>query len=877
MHFLESFMPNAFMFLNFFFYGELRDAASYPPAPLDPRMVQVASDDTVLFVTWAGRQEPKEDSDNATEQLLSDPAVELLLENFAKFVRVEMFNSVPLELAAGSTAPVPVTTDQARSKEEQDLLEEKKKLERWRTLGPSLLTMPTSVVVDRFEFDPWGIVGPRTEWGLVIKLGDSTDEFRPLLSESLKMLEKQHIRVHSSSSVPSERVFHAEPVSPYYINSAIAPSEPQPVYESRPAVVVSGPTVATPLPMKTIEPSDSPSESRPSSQEELRPEKIEQPGLEPDAPVGVPLVPRQVRKEPTTGGPVPTTFDPYASGPRSTTGAIAELGPESPNVPAKRTTEPKEMAPPSLPADEPRRTFQPIRFDGAELFELRAETGEVYTVGIVEDCFIYAVGERVRKQLIAGIQGRRTAPRWYAEANDRITVPRMANMTYANVEQLIAQYRSDQIDYVREVKKTRTALLTSRAVDTENRVATEPSDRPQTLASPAVSGPYPSIPPPTYGPSSYGYSYGPAPPESSFDVDSFDRSLVSVGIDNLKSITNISGLDDRGMVGRTFFHFEGPLRGLAAVLPEKPLTKEDLERIPLRSSFAVAGRLDYQQLSTSAQDFIKLFAGEEALSDLTVLVNKTMDKLEAELDIDLVDDLLTPIGDSWTFFSIDEELIVKSLSVRDPQKLRATMRRLMKASEKKGKYYEDFELAGFRCWRDVESRESFCITDDALISGDTPLDIKEYLLAAQDSKSLAEHPAISALLASPHPPQVLVVTDSVRDFRRTYAALRKRIPWYIEQMGLPGATELLANLPRSAAIARHLEPQIFSLSRTPDGIISETHCTMPLGTMQLAAVFLGMIHPEPEEKEKGADSSVLSPWGAWSDLPISLESVLPVD
>jgi hypothetical protein len=84
------------------------------------------------------------------------------------------------------------------------------------------------------------------------------------------------------------------------------------------------------------------------------------------------------------------------------------------------------------------------------------------------------------------------------------------------------------------------------------------------------------------------------------------KIIDALGLNGLKSLEAVTGLEGNGFVARSLIHLEGEPAGLFKLLPQEPLTADDLATIPADATLALALRLDPDQV----MDTVLEIAGE---------------------------------------------------------------------------------------------------------------------------------------------------------------------------------------------------------------------------------------------------------------------------
>ena len=130
-------------------------------------------------------------------------------------------------------------------------------------------------------------------------------------------------------------------------------------------------------------------------------------------------------------------------------------------------------------------------------------------------------------------------------------------------------------------------------------------------------------------------------------TDPTAKSVVdALGLSHLKTFAGVSGLSATGSISRSRVWTDGKPVALLSLLSTRPVVLADLKIVPREAVMAAAGRID---LPETYGNLLKLAAqiddpNAKALPDLIT-------SFEKQLDLRLVDDMLKPLGNSWTVFN----------------------------------------------------------------------------------------------------------------------------------------------------------------------------------------------------------------------------------
>ena len=139
--------------------GGLPLPLSLPPLPEDPVMASVAPDECVWYLSWSGSAKPDAASKNQTEQLLAEEEV----QRFGG----ELEHQIVAAIREHAHGPEAIAAQEVPK------------------LIKTALTRPAAMFVSDFKL---GQRGPDIHGGLIINLGDQTDEVKASLDRLSTLL-----------------------------------------------------------------------------------------------------------------------------------------------------------------------------------------------------------------------------------------------------------------------------------------------------------------------------------------------------------------------------------------------------------------------------------------------------------------------------------------------------------------------------------------------------------------------------------------------------------------------------------------------------------------------------------------------------------------
>lgn len=337
--------------------------------------------------------------------------------------------------------------------------------------------------------------------------------------------------------------------------------------------------------------------------------------------------------------------------------------------------------------------------------------------------------------------------------------------------------------------------------------------------------------------------------------------LDALGLTNLETVVNVTGLDESGTVSRTWFKVNGKATGLLAMLDADPLDADDFAEVPADSTIAISLKLD--PVATldrfiSVIDLIEPGASQQ--------VRQGLQSLDGEIGFSIENDLLGSLGDAWSVYHSPSEggaIFTGWTAVaeaRNPGALRAVTATISKRIAE----FEEMSKATGRRSRTVGIRTmavgddtvhflnmigeefpfapAWCVTDKHLIVSVFPQGVAAFLNRKPGMKTLASLPHIRQALNADHPPMSLVHVDSKTICRSVYPLALIGANFLFSELQREGVDLNISVMPDGDTIARHLQPALTTVISGDDGIEMIATRTLPVsvgvGTTVLPSVFL---------------------------------------
>jgi len=335
------------------------------------------------------------------------------------------------------------------------------------------------------------------------------------------------------------------------------------------------------------------------------------------------------------------------------------------------------------------------------------------------------------------------------------------------------------------------------------------------------------------------------------------RLVSMLGLDKVQSLATVSGMDDKGCVSRSLLAVDGAGTGLLSWIDAKALVADDLKVIGHDAPAAIAFKLNASGLLDMWLNLASQIEPREA--------EQMRDGLafwEQRLGINIREDLLKSLGDTWRVFAQPgpNSLIsgwTIAIQVRDRQKLERIQETLvtvakasldeagegapsLSADTVNGHTVHTLEFAKPR----IPVAPSWCLTDDELFITATPQMMNPLLSGRGDGRSLAQHLDVADLFTGSAKTLVLAYMDT-RVVAETILPMPPRL---LQSFGATFPPMGTSNLPPADSIVGHLQPTVFAVSRTADGVTLLSRGTLPGGSIGAsvpvaAAVALPAIGP----------------------------------
>jgi len=334
------------------------------------------------------------------------------------------------------------------------------------------------------------------------------------------------------------------------------------------------------------------------------------------------------------------------------------------------------------------------------------------------------------------------------------------------------------------------------------------------------------------------------------------RVLEGLGLAQVTSIGGVNGLTSSGATSKTLIATQGEPQGIFTLLPTKPLTLDDLKTVPRDATFSTIMRLDLADFVLGVVDIAsKIDPSAGAQFD------QGMQMAQQQLGLNVMDDVLKPLGDSWTFSAFPDAGsmpgtgLVATVSLDDRAKfsqshdqLLAMFKGLLAAGADENKPTLTESMVGETKVYTLASRDlgpftpSWCIAEKHLVVAANARLVEQFLKRDPAAPTLADVKAYQILFGR-SAPAVVTYQDTLSLLRQVYPLAQIFGPAGVAQLNSKlGIQAQMPTLPNPEKIASHITPNVSLTSRRADGVIIERYFSMPLNvdlaTMAPAAAAL---------------------------------------
>jgi hypothetical protein len=315
--------------------------------------------------------------------------------------------------------------------------------------------------------------------------------------------------------------------------------------------------------------------------------------------------------------------------------------------------------------------------------------------------------------------------------------------------------------------------------------------------------------------------------------------LEALGLSKVKSVSNVTGLNETGTVSKTLLAIDGEPSGLLASLAGEPLTAKELAAVPGDANIASVARLDLADVYRRVLDGLN-----QVEPQLQNQLATQVGQIEKQLGISLERDVLGALGNTWAIYNSPSQGgpwltgTGASASLRNRDRFLAAHDSILQGIraqlESQGNppvaikefSYLDHDIYYLQSLRDpLPIAPAWCVTEDRVLVALFPQMIKAMLGRSADSKSLADNPAVAEYL--PSGPIMLGYQNADEILPTLYSVIQALAPAAVTELNKQGVPVELSVLPAFPAIGRHAGSSVSLVRRTKDGLVGERYSTVP--------------------------------------------------
>lgn len=342
------------------------------------------------------------------------------------------------------------------------------------------------------------------------------------------------------------------------------------------------------------------------------------------------------------------------------------------------------------------------------------------------------------------------------------------------------------------------------------------------------------------------------------EMPHIEKIIEAFGGNSLDNVSMVAGVVNGEIRSKTFLTTNGKIKGLLAVASGRAIKPKDLEHIPANSDLCMTVSLDTKKLFTTLKTLVNII-DPGSLKEL----EKTIKGLEKGVGVRLEQDLFVALGDVWTIHDSKSAggffftSAVASIEIRDSKKANDIFARVVDFIEESLVPKDDGELPDefddFNLHPQLRSREFmgetiyymkgfsrhlpispvFCLTKTHFLAAMHPQSIKSHLRFLKSKEQNMGKRYSKALTSASGEVVAFNSFDVPRAMRMYYAILSFWAPMVANEIG--GGNYFddfdVFSLPSARAIFPYFGESIGIVSRTKNGIVTETHGLSPMPTV----------------------------------------------
>lgn len=345
-------------------------------------------------------------------------------------------------------------------------------------------------------------------------------------------------------------------------------------------------------------------------------------------------------------------------------------------------------------------------------------------------------------------------------------------------------------------------------------------------------------------------------------------ALEASGLMDLKRIASVTGCDPVFSVSKTIVETKGAPKGLLSLLPDKPLTADDLKGIPVNPAQANVIRFD---LDIVEEAVLKI--AEKVDPNIRNQYDVLSQQGEFLLGFSVRKDLLKSLGDVWSLYLAGGESgteesgdMIAAVTVRDQKKLTKVQDSLVERlkillAQRAGGLpakLDEFKSKGGAKGYQIEANNvtvAWIIAQNQLVIGATSQSLNRHLARLDEKESLANNDEVVAALK--RDPKTVLVSyhDPKHEIDAIYTLVEQFTPLALGLLQQAGIECEIPDLPPYEDIEKHLTSSVSTLSRTENGWKGEWQGVIPSVASvspAVVAVGIGLMLPAVQQARNAA-------------------------
>jgi len=325
-------------------------------------------------------------------------------------------------------------------------------------------------------------------------------------------------------------------------------------------------------------------------------------------------------------------------------------------------------------------------------------------------------------------------------------------------------------------------------------------------------------------------------------------AIEKLGLTEVRVLHGVAGYDDVACTSIGHIVTSGERRGLLSLLPYKPLEKSDLAVVPKDATVALAVSLNAGEVLDNALKIASQFdpRAQEQL-------DKALWEIENKLGVNVRDDILAALGDSWVVYLPGGDLMTSWLNaaaavrVKDGDKLAQAVEKIVEAAKAEiARHGEGVAINESTIGeRKIYSLQlpapvwpSWSVGEDWFVFSLSPQTVRS-VLERKAEDSLAEAPVVAEALGKGGV-AAIAYQDTPQLVRSVYPWLRMGVQMASGELRKQGIEFDPLLLPSDEVVIKHLRPGVSTFSHASDGFHFKSRQSLPGGGNLAAAAPVGV-------------------------------------